>query len=51
VNDYSKLFNDLAQFVPDQVDMDDKKKDHFMIALPTKLQERAQHWRDISKVC
>jgi hypothetical protein len=38
VNDYSKLFNDLAQFVPDQVDMDDKK-DHFMIALPTKLQE------------
>jgi hypothetical protein len=40
VHDYSKLFNHLAQYTPDQVDTDDKKKDHFMIGLSTKLQER-----------
>jgi hypothetical protein len=40
VHDYSKLFNHLAQYVPDQVDMDEKKKDRFMIGLSTKLQER-----------
>jgi hypothetical protein len=39
VHDYSKLFNHLAQYVPDQVDTDDKKKGHFMIGLSTKLQE------------
>jgi hypothetical protein len=39
VHDYSKLFNHLAQYVPDQVNTDDKK-DHFMIGLSTKLQER-----------
>jgi hypothetical protein len=39
VHDYSKLFNHLAQYVPDQVDTDDKKKDRFMIGLSTKLQE------------
>jgi hypothetical protein len=30
----------LAQYAPDQVDTDDKKKDRFMIGLSTKLQER-----------
>jgi hypothetical protein len=40
MHDYSKLFNHLAQYAPDQVDMDDKKKDRFMIGLSTKLQER-----------
>jgi hypothetical protein len=39
VHDYSKQFNHLAQYVPDQVDTDEKKKDHFMIGLSTKLQE------------
>jgi hypothetical protein len=40
VHDYSKQFNHLAQYAPDQVDMDEKKKDRFMISLSTKLQER-----------
>jgi hypothetical protein len=40
VHDYSKLFNHLAHYASDQVDTDDKKKDHFMIDLSTKLQER-----------
>jgi hypothetical protein len=40
VHDYSKLFNHLAQYALDQVDMNDKKKDHYMIGLSTKLQER-----------
>jgi hypothetical protein len=40
VHDYSKQFNHLVQYVPDQVDTDDKKKDRFMIGLSTKLQER-----------
>jgi hypothetical protein len=39
VHDYSKLFNHLAQYAPDQVDTYDKK-DRFMIGLSTKLQER-----------
>jgi hypothetical protein len=39
VHDYSKLFNHLVQYAPDQVDMDDKKKDRFMIGLSTKLQQ------------
>jgi hypothetical protein len=39
VHDYSKLFNHLAQYVLDQVDTDDKKKDRFMIGLSTKLQK------------
>jgi hypothetical protein len=38
--DYSKLFNHLAQYAPDQVDTNDKKKDRFMIGISTKLQER-----------
>jgi hypothetical protein len=38
MHDYSKLFDHLAQYVPDQVDMDEKK-DRFMIGLSTKLQE------------
>jgi hypothetical protein len=38
VHDYSKLFNHLAQYAPDQVDTDEKK-DRFMIDLSTKLQE------------
>jgi hypothetical protein len=40
MHDYSKLFNHLAQYAPDQVDTNDKKKDRFMIGLSTKLQER-----------
>jgi hypothetical protein len=40
MHDYSKLFNHLAQYAPDQVDTDDKKKDRFMIGLSMKLQER-----------
>jgi hypothetical protein len=40
VHDYSKQFNHLARYAPDQVDTDDKKKDRFMIGLSTKLQER-----------
>jgi hypothetical protein len=40
VHDYSKQFNHLAQYAPDQVDTDKKKKDCFMIGLSTKLQER-----------
>jgi hypothetical protein len=39
MHDYSKLFNHLAQYAPNQVDTDDKKKDYFMIGLSTKLQE------------
>jgi hypothetical protein len=37
VHDYSKLFNHLAQYAPEQVDTDDKKNDRFMIGLSTKL--------------
>jgi hypothetical protein len=40
VHDYSKQFNHLAQYAPDQVNTDEKKKDRFMIDLSTKLQER-----------
>jgi hypothetical protein len=40
VHDYSKQFNHLAQYAPDQVNTDEKKKDHFMIGLSIKLQER-----------
>jgi hypothetical protein len=39
MHDYSKQFNHRAQYAPDQVDTDDKKKDRFMIGLSTKLQE------------
>jgi hypothetical protein len=39
VHDYSKQFNHLTQYAPDQVDTDEKK-DRFMIGLSTKLQER-----------
>jgi hypothetical protein len=39
VHDYSKQFNHLAQYAPNQVDTDEKKKDRFMIGLSTKLQE------------
>jgi hypothetical protein len=39
VHDYSKQFNHLTQYASNQVDTDDKKKDHFMIGLSTKLQE------------
>jgi hypothetical protein len=38
VHDYSKQFNHLAQYAPDQVDIDEKKKDRFMIDLSTMLQ-------------
>jgi hypothetical protein len=40
VHDYSKLFNHLEWYAPDQMDTTDKKKDHFIIGLSTKLQER-----------
>jgi hypothetical protein len=40
VHDYSKLFNHLTQYAPDQVDTDDKKKECFIIGLSIKLQER-----------
>jgi hypothetical protein len=40
VHNYSKQFNHLVQYAPDQVDTDDKKKDHFIIGLSTKLRER-----------
>jgi hypothetical protein len=46
VHDYSKLFNHLAQYALDQVDTDDKKKDHFIIGLSTKLQERMRSTRE-----
>jgi hypothetical protein len=36
----SKLFNHLAQYAPEQVDTDEKKKYHFMNGLTTKLQDR-----------
>jgi hypothetical protein len=40
VHNYSKQFNHLAQYAPDQVDTDEKKKkDRFMISLSTKLHE------------
>jgi hypothetical protein len=37
---YFKMFNHLAQYAPEQVDTDEKKKYHFMNGLSTKLQER-----------
>jgi hypothetical protein len=40
VHDYSKQFNHLAQYAPDQVDSNKKKKDCFMISLSPMLQER-----------
>jgi hypothetical protein len=39
MHNYSKQFNHLAQYAPDQVDTDEKKEGHFMIVLSTKLQE------------
>jgi hypothetical protein len=36
---YSKLFNHLTQYAPEQVDTDEKKKYHFMNDLSIKLQE------------
>jgi hypothetical protein len=39
VHNYSKQFNHLAQYAPDQVDTDEKKEGRFMIVLSTKLQE------------
>jgi hypothetical protein len=39
VHDYSKQFNHLAQYAPDQVETGEKKKDLFMIGLSTKIKE------------
>jgi hypothetical protein len=39
MHDY-KQFNHLAQYAPDQLDTNEKKKDRFMISLSTKLHER-----------
>jgi hypothetical protein len=40
VHGYSKLFNHLTKYAPEQVDTDKRKKYHFMNGLSTKLQER-----------
>jgi hypothetical protein len=40
VCDYSKLFNYLAQYAPEQVDIVEKKKGSFMRGLSTKLKQR-----------
>jgi hypothetical protein len=40
MHEYLKLFNYLAQYASEQVDIDGKKKDRFMNGLSTKLQER-----------
>jgi hypothetical protein len=40
VHDYSKLFNHLAHYALEQVDIDPKKKGHFISGLSTKLQQR-----------
>jgi hypothetical protein len=40
IHDYSKLFNHLAQYAPEQVDTGEKKKASFMRGLSTKLKER-----------
>jgi hypothetical protein len=37
VHDYSKMFNHLAQYALNQVDMDEKKKNRFMTDLSMKL--------------
>jgi hypothetical protein len=37
---YSKMFNHLMQYAPEQVDTDEKQKYHFVDGLSTKLQER-----------
>jgi hypothetical protein len=39
MHEYSKLFNNLAQYAPEQVDINEKKE-RFMNRLSTKLQER-----------
>jgi hypothetical protein len=39
VHDYSKVFNHLAQYAPDQVDTKEKKKNRFMTDLSMKLHE------------
>jgi hypothetical protein len=38
--DYSKLFNHLGQYAPDEVFTDGKNKDRFMIGLSTKMWKR-----------
>jgi hypothetical protein len=40
VHDYSKLFNHLTQYAPEQVDTDDTKKASFMRGLSSKLKQR-----------
>jgi DNA replicative helicase MCM subunit Mcm2 (Cdc46/Mcm family) len=42
IHDYSKLFNHLAQYAPDQVDTDEKQKNRFINSLLMKLQERME---------
>jgi hypothetical protein len=37
MHNYSKQFNHLMKYAPDQVDTDEKNNDCFMIGLPTKL--------------
>jgi hypothetical protein len=38
MHNYSKLFNHLAWYAPDQVDTDDKKKDHWRSAWRSTLE-------------
>jgi hypothetical protein len=40
MHDYSKLLDHLTLYALDHMDTDEEKKDHFMISLSTKLQER-----------
>jgi hypothetical protein len=37
MHDYSKQFNHLVEYAPNQVHTNEKKKDCFMISLSTKL--------------
>jgi hypothetical protein len=38
MHNYSKKVNHMTQYVPNEVDTDEKKKDHFKIVLSSKLQ-------------
>jgi hypothetical protein len=40
IHEYSKLFNHMTQYAPEQVDSDEKKNASFMRGLSTKLKER-----------
>jgi hypothetical protein len=53
MHNYSKQFNHLAQYAPDQVDTDEKKKDrslHDRSLHQATGAHGVQHWRDISRI-